>query len=206
VSQGTPRQGALPEPYLLFLALAGAGVATLPLAQPARLAVLFVAMAALAVGYGSGRVVELRLSAGAVWRGALLGLVISLPVLAFLPGQLRQFNERLYGTTDVVMIFYQACLVAAPLEEFFFRGIVAQGRGPSASVGLYASMGLIYFAPHAPFLAVVTVTLAMALLGLVYTHIQESHGLAAATACHLVAAFVLQVWPSLLGSLRLILG
>ncbi len=205
MSQGTPRQGALPEPYLLFLALAGVGVATLPLAQPARLAVLFVAMAALAVGYGSGRVVELRLSAGAVWRGALLGLVISLPVLAFLPGQLRQFNERLYGTTDVVMIFTRPAWW--PLRSrSSFSAASWRRAGPSASVGLYAAMGLIYFAPHAPFLAVVTVTLAMALLGLAYTHIQESHGLAAATACHLVAAFVLQVWPSLLGSLRLILG
>ena len=207
MSRGTARpQASISEPYLLFLALAGAGVATLPLGQPARLAVLFVALGALAMYYRSAHEVELRFSAKALGRGALLGLVISLPILAFLPEQLRQFNERLYGTTDAVMLFYQACLVPAPLEELFFRGIVATGDSPSASVGLYALTGLIYFLPHAPVLALATVALAMGLLGIVYSYVHENHGLAAAIACHVVVAFVLQVWPSLMGSLRTIFG
>ena len=44
--------------------------------------------------------------------------------------------------------------------------------------------------------------LAYGLLGFVYTYVHENHGLAAATACHMVAALVLHVMPSLLAALR----
>ena len=60
--------------------------------------------------------------------------------------------------------------------------------------------------PYAPFLVVVVVVLAYGLLGFVYTYVHENHGLAAATACHMVAALVLHVMPSLLAALRRLLG
>ncbi len=207
MNRGAARSPAvISETYLYFMAFAGAGLATLPLGQPARMAVLLAILAGMAVVYRMSHVIEGGFSPRSLGRGALLGLVISVPVLAVLPAPLRQFNERLYGTSDAVMLFYQTCLVAAPLEELFFRGIVATGEGSSASVGLYAALGLIYFAPHAPLLAVAAVVLAYGVLGIVYTYVHENHGLAAAVACHAVAAFVLNVAPSLLGALRAILA
>ncbi|NLD72950.1 MAG: CPBP family intramembrane metalloprotease [Chloroflexi bacterium] len=193
-------------PHLLFLVFAGVGVATIALPQPGRLAILYVALGVLVLAYPGLGSLEWRFSLPAVGRGALLGLVISLPVWAFVPTQLRAMAGRLYGAGDLALLFYQACLVPAPLEEVFFRGILAPEAGAAAGVGLYALAGLLYFAPHAPFPSVVAAVLAMALLGLVWTYVRESHGLAAATACHLVAAFVLLVWPALLAALRALLG
>ncbi len=193
-------------PHLLFLVFAGVGVATIALPQPGRLAILYVALGVLVLAYPGLGSLEWRFSLPAVGRGALLGLVISLPVWAFVPTQLRAMAGRLYGAGDLALLFYQACLVPAPLEEVFFRGILTPEAGAAAGVGLYALAGLLYFAPHAPFPSVVAAVLAMALLGLVWTYVRESHGLAAATACHLVAAFVLLVWPALLAALRALLG
>ena len=193
-------------PYLPYLVFAGVGVGTIALPPSARLAILYVTLAALALAHREARALDARFSLPAFGRGALLGLVFSLPVLAFLPTQARAFSARLYGAGDLALLFYQACLVPAPLEEVFFRGILTPEAGAAAGVGLYALAGLLYFAPHAPFPSVVAAVLAMALLGLVWTYVRESHGLAAATACHLVAAFVLLVWPALLAALRALLG
>lgn len=192
----------LEEPYLLFAVFVGVGVGTVLLQQPPRLALLWTTLVVLSLLYRSRQAVDWGFSLGNVGRGALLGLVISLPLLAFLPETLRLFSERLYGTSDVVLLFYQACFIAAPVEEYFFRGIVQGGRGPSASIGLYAATALLYFLPRAPLLSVFLMFMAMGLLGIVYGYVREHYGLVAAVASHAVVSLVLQVLPSLIALLR----
>lgn len=197
---------SLEDPYLLFLIFAGIAVGTILLAPPVRLTLLWVTLAVLSILFGGRQPIDGAFSLGNVARGALLGLVIAVPLLAFLSGQLRVFTERLYGTRDTLLLFYQICLVSAPIEEAFFRGIVQQHKGSSASIGLYAITALLYFLPHAPLLAAFIVFVSMGVLGMVYASVYERYGLTAAISSHVVIGFVLQLIPALWGSLRGILG
>ncbi|MHB0858856.1 MAG: CPBP family intramembrane glutamic endopeptidase [Anaerolineae bacterium] len=196
----------LQQPYLLFLIFVGVGLGTLLLGQAARLAVMWATLVILSLLYSGRQAVELDFSLSNVGRGALLGAVIGVPLLAFLPEPLRVFSERLYGTNNVVLLFYQVCFVAAPVEEYFFRGVIQGSLGPSVSIGLYAATALLLFVPHAPVLAALIVFLAMGLLGIVYSNVRERHGLAATISCHIVVGFVLQVLPSMLGILQSMLA
>lgn len=193
------------EPYLLFLVFAGVGLGIVLLDQPTRLALLWVTLVALSLFYRSAHRVEIIFSLPSLARGALLGLVISVPLLAFLSAQLRQFTEDLYATQDIGLLFYQICFVSAPVEEYFFRGVVQGQRGSSVGTALYAATALVYFLPHDP-LAAVLALVAMGLLGMLYGYVRDRHGLAAAIACHVVVGFVLQVVPSLLAAFRAMLS
>jgi len=193
------------EPYLLFLVFAGIALGTVLLQQAPRFALLWVTLVLLSLIYRSKHEVEVGFTLPGVGRGALLGLVISVPLLAFLSEQLRAFSERLYGTQDIVLLLYQVCFISAPLEEYFFRGIVQSQKGSSVSIALYAVTALLYFLPHAPLLATFIVFVALGVLGIVYSYVREHYGLAASVACHVVVGFILQVLPSLIASFRTML-
>jgi hypothetical protein len=194
------------EPVFMFLVVAAIGLGTVLLAQPIRLAVLWTVLALLSVVYRGVQKVDMGFSLPAIGRGVLLGLVIAVPILAFLAGPLRTFAARLYDTRDVVFLLYQVCFIAAPVEGFFFRGILQERRGSSVSIGLYALMALIYFLPHHPLLVAFIMFMSMGLLGILYSYVADRYGLAASIACHVVVAFVLQVTPSLTTTLSIILS
>jgi membrane protease YdiL (CAAX protease family) len=193
------------DPRFLFLIFLAIGVGTVLLDQSPRLALLWTSLLLMSIYYRGHREVSLDFTLRSIGRGALLGAIISVPLLAFLSEQLRVFAERLYAYRDPVLILYQVCFISAPLEEYFFRGIV-QGRfGSSLSIGLYALVPLLYFLPHTPILVAFIVFVAMGALSIVYTYVRDHYGLAASIACHVVVGFVLQVMPSLIANLRLAL-
>ncbi|MFP3896991.1 MAG: CPBP family intramembrane glutamic endopeptidase [Anaerolineales bacterium] len=194
------------DPRFLFLIFVAIGVGTVLLDQSPRLALLWTSLLLMSVYYRGHREVATGLTLRNIGRGALLGAIISVPVLAFLSEQLGTFNERLYATRDPVLLLYQVCFISAPMEEYFFRGIVQSRLGSSLSIGLYALVPIIYFLPHVPILVTFIVFVAMGALGIVYAYVREHYGLAASTACHVVAGFVLQVMPSLIAALRLVLS
>lgn len=193
------------EPYFLFLMFVGVGLGTVLVDQNVRLTLLWAVLVLLSVLFRSAHQVEFTFSSSNLLRGALLGLVISVPVLVFLSDQLRSFTELLYATEDVVMLFYQVCFVSAPAEEYFFRGIVQSRKGAWVSSGLYAVAALLYFLPRAPLLAL-GVAVVMGVLGVVYAFVCENHGLVASVACHLVVGFTLQVVPSIIATVRTMLA
>ena len=199
------RSAALTEPLLLFYIFVGVGLGTVALPQDTRLAVLWTTLALLTLLRWSREGVQMDLSLPAMGRGALLAGVISLPLLVLLPGPLRVFAERLYGTNHVVLLFYQVCFVSAPVEEAFFRGVILEDRGSSMAAGLYAASVLLLFAPHVPIPAALLITFAAALMGLVYGYVCEHYGLAAAIACHVTSALMLQVIPSFIDVLHTLL-
>lgn len=199
------RSAALTEPLLLFYVFVGVGLGTVALPQDTRLAVLWTTLALLTLLRWSREGVKMDLTAPAVGRGALLAGVISLPLLALLPRQLQIFTERLYGTHQVVFLFYQVCFVSAPVEEAFFRGVILEDRGSSMAAGLYAAAVLLIFAPHVPIPVALLIAFAAALMGLVYGYVCEHYGLAAAIACHVVSGLMLQVMPSLIDVLHTLL-
>ena len=199
---------SITEPYSLFLVFVAIGLGTIPLDQPARLALLWSTLVVLSVLYRGHRDIELDFSLAGVGRGALLGLVISVPLLAFLADQLRVFTERLYASNDVVSLLYQICFISAPVEEYFFRGVVQSARGSSVGVTLYALTALLYFlpVPRVPFLVVCIVFVAMGVLGIVYGYVRDRYGLAASIACHVAVGLVLQVLPTLIVTVRVMLS
>ncbi len=190
----------------MFLIFCGIGLGTVLFRQAERLALLWTTLAILGVLYHSRAGVNLAFSLPNVGRGAALGLVISVPVLAFLARPLAEFNQRLYATDSVVLLFYQVCFASAPVEEYFFRGILQSRRGSSASLACYAATALLFFLPHAPLLAALLMLVAMGVLGIVYGSVYDHYGLSAAVACHVVVGFVLQVCPSLIAGLRAMLA
>ena len=197
---------ALLEPYFLYLILAAVGLGTVFLAQSTRLALLWTVLAVMGVLYQGMRPIDWRFSLPDVGRGALVGLVIGVPLLAFLSGSLQVYVERLYGTGDAAMLYYQACFVAAPAEELFFRGVVQTQRGISVSTALYAVTALVYFLGKAPLLGVFLAFVAMGILGFLFSYVADRYGLAAAVACHVAMGFLLQVMPSLIAAMRMILA
>lgn len=196
----------LAEPYLLFMIFVGVGLGAIMLTQPARLALMWTTLAILCLLYRAKQEVDLSFTLPGLGRGALLGLVIAAPVLAFLAEPLRAFNERLYGTRDVVLLFYQTCFIAAPLEGYFLRGIVQSSKGASVSIALAAATALLYFLPHAPILIAFIVFVVMGGLSIVYTYVCDRYGLASSIACHVVVSFLLQVAPSLIALARRLLS
>lgn len=196
MNRDTPLARYLREPYMLYLVFVGVGLGTALMDQHVRLGLLSALLILLSVLYRGQERVESDYQLANVGRGALLGLVLSLPILAFLAEPLRVFTERLYGTSDVVFIFYQVCLISAPVEEYFFRGIVQPRGGASIALALYAAVPLIYFLFHAQIVAALLVFVGMGLVGMLCGYVREQYGLAAAIACHTVIVFVMQVLPS----------
>jgi membrane protease YdiL (CAAX protease family) len=194
------------NPRFLFLIFVAIGVGTVLLDQSPRLALLWTSLLLMSIYYRGHREVPLDFTLRSIGRGALLGAIISVPLLAFLSEQLRIFAERLYASRDPVLLLYQVCFISAPIEEYFFRGIVQGQLGTSLSIGFYALIPLLYFLPHTPVLVAFIIFVAMGALGIVYTYVREHYGLAASIACHVVVGFVLQVMPSLIAILRLALS
>jgi membrane protease YdiL (CAAX protease family) len=197
-------RASLQEPYFLLLIFVALGLGTLTVKQPVRLALLWTSLALLSVVYRSGRKIEMGFDLVSIGRGLLLGLVIAMPLLAFLSKPLREFNETLYATTDVAYLYYQACLVSVPVEEYFFRGIIQQSKGLWPAIGLYGGALLLLFLPHTPPLVALLVVATMGALGLAYAFVASKHGLAAAIACRLVVALLVQVFPSFFVVLRML--
>ena len=183
---------SIEEPYLLFLIFVGIGIGTVLLEPPVRLTILWVTLAILSLLYWGRQPVDVAFSLGNVGKGALLGLVIAAPLLAFLSGQVRFFTERLYGTRNVLLLFYQICLVSAPIEEAFFRGVVQQHKGSSASIAPYAATALLYYRLHVPLLAAFTVR-GHGRVGIVYTSVRALWADGLHRPSHVVVGFVLQM-------------
>jgi membrane protease YdiL (CAAX protease family) len=200
------RDSPLLEPWFLVAAFLGVGLGTILLEQRARMALLWATLAVLGIIARGHRGGPVSLDPSAVGRGALLGLVIALPLLAFLANPLRAFTERLYASSDIVFLLYQVCFVAAPAEEVFFRGVIQDGTSLLTSLLLYAAAMLVLTLPHAPILVALLYAGAMGGLGIVYAYTYERYGLAASTACHVLVGLLLQVAPSAIEWARIVLS
>ena len=197
---------ALLEPYFLYLILVAVGLGTMLLGQPTRLAIIWTVLVLMGLIYQGHSRIDWRFSLVEIGRGALVGLVIGIPLLAFLSGQLQLFTERLYGTHNTVLLFYQVCFIGAPAEELFFRGVMQSRKGTSISAALYAVTALVYFLFKTPLLATFIAFVSMGVLGFLYSYVNDRYGLSAAVASHVTIAFLLQVMPSLIVVARSVLG
>lgn len=196
------------DPYFAFFIFVGVGLGTWMVEPQLRLTILWLTLLGLAGFYAEGKAVEANYSLLNLGRGALMGLIISVPFLILAREFLSSTSARLYETGDILLLFQRLVLLAAPIEGLYFRGFIQRERGLASAASFYGLATAVYFLPgHLDFWLVLTfMSLGMGLLGLVYGYIYQRYGLSASVACHMVANLVLLVIPSLLDQIAAMLA
>ena len=190
--------GARVNPYVSYLLFVAVGVGTWKLEQSLRQTILWVVLLLAALLYVEVRPVRANFTLANVGWGTLIGLVASLPFVAFGWSMLGGFAARIFGTRDPLMLFYQLVLVAAPLEELYFRGFMQRELGLPISVALSAAAALIYFlpVPNMPVPALVLAAGVYAIVGFVQGYVYRRNGLSAAIASHVIINLLTLVLPA----------
>ncbi len=195
----SPKALAL-DAYLSFAIFAGVGLATWRLNQFLRLTLLWLALLALSLAYGSGKKIEIAYGLSEIGRGALAGLLISLPVVLLSRDFFLVTSQRLFPADTTLSLFWALILVMPPIEALYFRGFLQREKGLWPAVLLYAAAAAIYFMPstfegYIPVLAALVG--GMALLGFVYSYMRTLYGFGASLACQGVVHFILFILPLL---------
>lgn len=191
------------DPYLAYLVFAAVGVGTYRVGQDGRLVLLWTVLLGASLIYTDRRPIEFEYALARVGQGAAVGLILSVPLAILAVEPLRAATAQLYPLGSGIATFQGLVLIAAPIEEVFFRGELQREHGFWAATGLYGLAGMIFFLPSiASFPAVLVATVVgMAVLGVVYGYVALRYGLAASITCHSTANLVLFVLPVTLGAL-----
>lgn len=190
------------DPYLAYLVFAAVGVGTHQLGQDGRLLLLWLALLGASLIHATYQPIEWQYTPTRVGQGVAVGLILSVPLVILALEPLRAATARLYPLGSGTTVFQALVLIAAPIEEAFFRGILQRERGFWVATGLYGLAGAVFFLPSvATFPAVLLATvLGMAVLGVVYGYVALQYGLAASVACHSTVNLALFVVPMALSS------
>ncbi len=186
------------DPYLTFLIFAVVGLGTLQIGREARLLVLWLALLGISLLYAEEKAIDAQYSLINLGRGAVVGLVISLPLLLLAGDVLRNTSARLFPSTSEPALFQNLVLLAAPIEGLYFRGYLQRERGLVVAALLYGlGQGILFLPGLSGFPAVlIAVIVAMALLGFVYGYVCQRYGLSASMSCHAMVNVVLLFLPS----------
>jgi hypothetical protein len=188
------------DAYLTFAIFAGVGLATWRLDQLFRMTLLWLTLLAFTVVYASGKKTEFTYGFSEIGRGALAGLLISLPLVLLARDFFLATSQRLLPIDNTLALFWGLVLVMPPIEALYFRGFLQREKGLWAAVPLYAAAIAIYLMPstlgdYLPVLAALVG--GMALLGFVYSYIRTLYGFGASLACQGIVHLVLFILPFL---------
>ena len=185
------------DPYLTFLIFAVIGVGTLRLGMEARLLILWLVLLGFCLIYAEGQDIAAQYGLVNLGRGAVVGLVISLPLLLLAREALKTTSARLFPFTTEAALFQSLVLLTAPIEGLYFRGFLQRERGLVITALLYGLGQGVFFLPGlSGFPAVLAaVVVATALLGFVYGYVCQRYGLSASMSCHATANLVLLFLP-----------
>ncbi len=192
------------DPYFAYLIFVGVGLGSLQVNPEVRLTLLWSTLLALSLIYAGRKPVAARYSLANLGRGAIVGLIISLPFLLAARGVLNASSIGLFPMSSQAALFQALIFVSAPVEELYFRGILQRERGLLSAAVLYGLAGTVFFLPVFIFegLAFISlllvVVLGMGLLGFVYGYVYNQYGLGASIACHAMVNFVLLFLPPVL--------
>ncbi len=187
------------SPYLAFLLLAGIGLATFRVEHHLRLTVLWLVLLGLVLLYAEGGRLRGDYSLLNLMRGALVGMVVALPLYLFAKDFFYATASQLYGVTNLQVLLERAVFLVPILEESFFRGIVQRERGLLDGALLFGLAQALYFLSvvDAFPLVIAAVVLGSVLLGLLYGYLYQRYGLTASIACHVAVNLVLFELPAL---------
>jgi membrane protease YdiL (CAAX protease family) len=188
------------DPYFAYLIFVGVGLGSLQVNPEVRLTLLWSTLLTLSLIYAGRKPVTARYSLANLGRGAIVGLIISLPFLLAARGVLHASSIRLFPMPSQAALFQALIFVSAPVEEVYFRGVLQRERGLLSAAVLYGLAGVVFFLPvfRSFALILLAVVLSMGLLGFVYGYVCNQYGLGASIACHAVVNFVLLFLPPVL--------
>jgi membrane protease YdiL (CAAX protease family) len=191
------------DPYFAYLIFVGVGLGSLQVNPEVRLTLLWSSLLALSLIYAARKPVATQYSLANLGRGAIVGLIISLPFLLATRGVLNDISIRLFPMPSQAALFQALIFVSAPVEELYFRGILQRERGLLNGAVLYGLAGAVFFLPVFRGLALIllAVVLSMGLLGFVYGYVCNQYGLGASIACHALVNFFLLFLPPVLEQL-----
>jgi membrane protease YdiL (CAAX protease family) len=185
------------DPYLAFLVFAVVGLATLRIGLEARLLILWLVLLGISLVYAEGEAVALQYGLVNLGRGAIVGLVISLPLLLLANDALKTTTARLFPWASQPALLQNLVLLAVPIEGLYFRGFLQREHGLVVAALLYGlGQGILFLPGLGGFPAVlVAVMVAMALLGFIYGYVCQLYGLSASMSCHAMVNLVLLFLP-----------
>jgi membrane protease YdiL (CAAX protease family) len=188
------------DPYFVYLIFVGVGLGSLQVNPEVRLTLLWFTLLALSLIYAGRKPVAARYSLANLGRGAVAGLIVSLPFLLAARGVLNASATRLFPMPSQAALFQALIFVSAPVEELYFRGVLQRERGLLSASVLYGLAGAVFFLPvfRSFALILLAVVLSMGLLGFVYGYVCNQYGLGASIGCHAVVNFVLLFLPPVL--------
>jgi len=182
------------------LIFVGVGLGSLQVNPEVRLTLLWSTLLALSLIYAGRKPIAARYSLANLGRGAIVGLIISLPFLLAARGVLNASSARLFPMLSQAALFQTLIFVSAPIEELYFRGILQRERGLLNAAVLYGLAGTVFFLPAFRSFALIllVIVLSMGLLGFIYGYVCNQYGLGASIACHAMVNFVLLFLPPVL--------
>ena len=185
------------DPYLTFLVFAVVGLGTLRIEVEARLLILWLLWLGVGLIYADEKAIAMQYGLVNLGRGAVVGLVLSLPLLLLAQDVLKTTSARLFPWASEAALFQNLVLLAAPIEGLYFRGFLQRERGLVVAALLYGlGQGILFLSGLSSFPAVlVAVVVATALLGFIYGYVCQRYGLSASMSCHATVNLVLLFLP-----------
>jgi len=185
------------DPYLTFLIFAVVGLGTLRIEVEARLLILWLLWLGVGLIYADEKAIAMQYGLVNLGRGAVVGLVLSLPLLLLAEDALKTTSARLFPWASEAALFQNLVLLAAPIEGVYFRGFLQRERGLVIAALLYGlGQGVLFLPGLGGFPAVwAAVVVAAALLGFIYGYVCQRYGLSASISCHATVNLVLLFFP-----------
>ncbi|MBM4467292.1 MAG: CPBP family intramembrane metalloprotease [Chloroflexi bacterium] len=189
------------DPYLTFLVFVVVGLGTLRIGGEARLFILWLVLLGVCLIYAEEKAIAMQYGLVNLGRGAVVGLVISLPLLLLAQDALQSTSTRLFPWASHAALFQNVVLLAAPIEGLYFRGFLQRERGLVGAALLYGlGQGLLFLPGLIGFPVVLAAgVVAAALLGFVYGYVCQRYGLSASISCHVTVNLVLLFLPLAFG-------
>ena len=103
------------DPYLTFLIFAVVGLGTLGIGMEARLLILWLVLLGVCLIHAEGQAIVMEYGLLNLGRGAIVGLVISLPLLLLARDALKTTSARLFPPTSQAVLFQNVVLLAVPI-------------------------------------------------------------------------------------------
>jgi len=161
------------------------------------LLILWLVLLGICLIYAEEKAIDMQYGLVNLGRGAVVGLVISLPLLLLANDALKTTSARLFPLASQAALFQNLVLLAAPIEGLYFRGFLQRERGLGIAALLYGlGQGILFLPGLSGFPAVlIAVVVAMALLGFIYGYVCQRYGLSASMSCHATVNLVLLFLP-----------
>ena len=128
--------------------------------------------------------------------GVVFGLILSIPILAFVGGNLTEISERMFPELGIGTVLAYLMFVMPLSETLFFRGLLQTSRAFWFPAVICTVWQVILFFPlinRGPLPLILAFVMLMA--NLLYGYVRNRNGLAAAWVCQMTVNLILLFFP-----------